>query len=44
MIAGSAPHLLQKNDPTRDAADKYLDETNEAHHLRRSTPTTCSMQ
>lgn len=27
IIAGSAPILLQKNYPTREAADKYLDET-----------------
>src|SRR6266849_1733516 len=26
LIAGSAPLLMQKNYPTRDAADKYLDE------------------
>jgi homoserine O-acetyltransferase/O-succinyltransferase len=26
LIAGSAPLLMQKNMPTRDAADKYLDE------------------
>ena len=27
IIAGSAPLLMQKNLPTRDAADKYLDES-----------------
>ena len=27
MIAGSAPLVMQKNLPTRDAADKYLDDT-----------------
>lgn len=27
IIAGSAPIVLQKNTPTRDAADKYLDES-----------------
>ncbi len=27
LIAGSAPLLMQKNLPTRDAADKYLDES-----------------
>jgi len=27
IMAGSAPLLMQKNLPTRDAADKYLDET-----------------
>ena len=27
MIAGSAPLLMQKNYPTRDAADKYVDES-----------------
>ena len=27
IIAGSAPILMQKNEPTRDAADKYLDDT-----------------
>jgi homoserine O-acetyltransferase len=26
LIAGSAPLLMQKNLPTRDAADKYLDQ------------------
>jgi homoserine O-acetyltransferase len=26
LIAGSAPHYMQKTLPTRDAADKYLDE------------------
>src|SRR5258708_13221647 len=26
LIAGSAPLQMQKNYPTRDAADKYLDE------------------
>jgi len=27
IVAGSAPQLMQKNLPTRDAADQYLDET-----------------
>jgi hypothetical protein len=27
MIAGSAPMLMQKNLPTREQTDKYLDET-----------------
>jgi homoserine O-acetyltransferase/O-succinyltransferase len=27
IIAGSAPLLMQKNEPTRDTADKYLDDT-----------------
>ena len=27
IIAGSAPQVMQKNLPTRDAADKYLDDT-----------------
>ena len=27
LIAGSAPLLMQKNLPTRDAADKYLDDS-----------------
>ncbi len=31
IIAGSAPILMQKKDPTREATDSYLDET--MHHL-----------
>jgi homoserine O-acetyltransferase/O-succinyltransferase len=31
IIAGSAPLLMQKNLPTRDAADKYLDDYFRAH-------------
>jgi homoserine O-acetyltransferase/O-succinyltransferase len=27
IIAGSAPILMQKNEPTREASDKYLDDT-----------------
>ena len=34
LIAGSAPLLMQKNFPTRDAADKYLDDS-----VRRITTT-----
>ena len=34
LIAGSAPLLMQKNLPTRDAADKYLDDS-----LKRNTAT-----
>jgi homoserine O-acetyltransferase len=32
IIAGSAPLLMQKNEPTRDAADQYLD-----HQVQRLT-------
>jgi homoserine O-acetyltransferase/O-succinyltransferase len=31
LVAGSAPLLMQKNMPTRDAADKYLDEYFKSH-------------
>jgi homoserine O-acetyltransferase len=43
IIAGSAPHQMQKAYPTRDAADKYLDDYT-AKDWRRSTPTISSIR